>query len=493
MRGWIADFLLSLTAPWYWNARKQWYGVRGRRGQCPCHNESDSGLPGETRCEAVAYWNDPARFARRVCPLLQRNPDGEWRCGAPPEAVRPYWGRLVATWLALVACAVGLTGGAMWGTMRWVGYEVSLRQVFWPSAWGELRAVRADFFVRQAMAHLDAGRLREAIASLGVASEMRPDDYATGMLLAQVNHLVRPESVDLVYRRVYDLHAERREETARAWFRSLLARAQLAPAGELARRRLIESPADWPVWLHGVMAAARWQRDWRSVAALAAEPKVPAPARAVLALEAKVRTAEFADARRLLVGEPLPGEASAVLHRVERLIEFGEPMEALLVLRERSAALPNRDKVRLTLAAHAEARNRAALEREVQALLTRQGAERVAAVTLVAQHLVRFPNPELLDFCYRAASDLPAAGEGGGEAWAALYCAAAIGGRTAWLEEIGSRLGGEAQVRAAARTRVDQIFAGPGASPLALLGVVRPLSLELNYAVLERAEHGGGR
>lgn len=488
MRGWIADFFRTLTAPWYWNARKQWYVVRGRRGQCPCHNESDSGLPGETRCEAVAYWNDPARFARRVCPLLQRNAEGAWRCGVSPEAVRPYWGRVIATWLSLLALVIALIGGAVWGTMRGVGYEVTLRQVFWPRAWRELEAVRAEFFVRQALAELNAGKFREAIAALGVAVEMRPDDYATGMLLAQVNHLVRPESVDLVYRRLYDLHPERRDETARVWFRSMLARAQLASAGELARRRLLEAPGDWPVWLHGVMVAARWQKDWRVVGALAAEEKLPAAARAVLALEARVRAAEFDEARRLLVREPLVRESFAVLHRVERLIEFGEPMEALLVLREGSTVLPTRDQVRLVLAAHAEARNRAALEREVRAMLAREGVERVAAVTLVAQHLVRYPNPELLDLCRETARGLsPGAGGESEDAWAALYSAAALAGRSAWLPEIRAKLGGANQVKPEAEHRLDQIFSAPNVAPQTLLGLVRPMSLELNYALLERA------
>ena len=488
MRGWIADSFRTLTAPWYWNARKQWYALRGRRGQCPCHNESDSGLPGETRCEAVAYWNNPARFARRVCPLLRRTPDGEWRCSVAPEAVRPYWGRLIATWAALAALAVALVGGAVWGTMRGVGYQVSLRQVFWPRAWDELRAVRAEFFVRQAMTHLQTGKFREAIAALGVAAEMRPDDYATGMLLAQVNHLVRPEGVDLLYRRLYELHTDRREETARVWFRSLLARAQVVPAGELARRRLHESPADWPVWLHGVMLAARWQRDWRGVAALAVDDKVPAAARAVLGLEAKVRAAEFGEARRLLTGEPLPRESFAVLHRVERLIEFGEPMEALFVLRDRAAALPNRDRIRLALAAHAEARNRAALEREVRALLARDGPERAAGVALVALHLVRYPHAELLEFCHQAAASLPAGGEGEeGDAWAALYSAAALAGRTAWLPEIRAKLNESGRTPSDVESRLDQIFSAPSLAPQTLLGLVRPMSLELNYALLERA------
>lgn len=485
MLGWTADFFRSLGAPWYWNARKQWFVVRGRRGQCPCHNESDSGRPGETRCEAVVYWNNPRRFARHVCPLLKQNAEGEWRCSVPPERVRTFWVRPVAWYALLGGTSVGLVGGLVWGTMRGVGYEVSPRQILWPRAWSELRGVRADFFVAQARTHLEGGRFREAIAALGVAADLRPEDYETAMLMAQVTHLTRPESVDLVYRRLYEIHPERRSETSRVWFRSLLARGQLGGVAELARRRLMASGEDWAVWAHALMFAERWVGKWEVLEDRLVRDHLPAAARSVLDLEVRIRRAEALEAKRLLVAEPVPQEAFAVVHRAERLVEFGDPMEALLQLKEHRAALPAKDYVRLVLAAHAAARNRAALEREVRGLLARRGAEHAGAVALVAQHLVIYPNAELLDECRAAALLLPAGTEAG-EAWAALYCAAAVAGRSAWLPEISAKFASASEVTRTNQERVDQLIASPNQSPLKLLTVVRPMSIELNYAILER-------
>ncbi|MBA3849602.1 MAG: hypothetical protein C0502_06355 [Opitutus sp.] len=488
MRGRLADLFRGLAAPWYWNARKFLFVARGRRGQCPCQNESDSGLPGETRCEAVTYWVSPRRFARRVCPLLKENAAGEWRCSVRPEEVRPFWVRMLGMDALAVAAAIACVGGGLWVTMRVVGYEVGLRQIFWPPAWSGLRLVRADFFRRQSADFLREGRFREALASLSLASELAPEDYDTGMLLAQVDHLVRPERADFVYRRLYELHPARRAETSRVWLRSLLSRAQMVGAGELARRRLVDSPEEWPVWLHALLTAARWERDYGILEAAARDDQAPAAARALLDFEVRLRRADFGEARRMLVAEPIGATPYAVVHRIERLLEFGDGLEALLLLRERATGLGQRDIVRLTLAAHAVARNRAVLEREVRGLLARRDEEGEVAVNVVALHLVRHPNDALLALCRDAAESW--AREGGGaarhEALAALYCAIAVGGRTEWLPAVRAKFPEADLSSASAQQRIEQVFAQPITSPLMLLGVVRPLSLELNYAILER-------
>lgn len=488
MRGWLADFFRGLGAPWYWNARKAWFVARGRRGQCPCQNASDSGAPGETRCEAVTYWHNPRRFARVVCPLLQENAEGEWRCSARPENVRSFWGRVVVIYAALLALAIGGVGGGIWLTMRHVGYAVSLRQIFWPRAWSELPGVRAEFFRRQAGEHLQQGKFREAIAALTLASELAPGDYTTGMLLAQIDHLARPDQVDLRYRRLYGLHPAHRDETARVWFRSMLARAEMTGVGELAHQRLTGAPAEWPVWLHALLLACRWQQQWTLLEAAAANGQVPAPARAVLELELKIRRGSFSEARRLLIAEAIGPEPYGVLHRIERLVEFGDGFEALQILRERGYELGQRDVVRLTLAAHAVARNRVALEREVRGLLARAGEEGELATAMVGQHLVRYPNEQLLGLCRDAVARWPA-GESASrsDALAAVYCAVAVGGRVDWLPEVRARFPESQLASVTTQQRIEQLFAQPGASPLALLLVVRPVSLELNYALLERA------
>ncbi len=491
MRGWLADYFRSLGTPWVWNARKTFFILRGRRGACPCHDPSDSGLPGETRCEAVAYWNDPARFSRRVCPLLRRNPDGSWRCGARAEEVRAFWLRSLVPWAATLGLIALLAGGGLWGTMRAVGFEVSLRQVFWPPAWRELRGVRAKYFRDQSEAHLAAGRIRDALAALRVANDLGPLDYDTGMLAAQLNHLIRPEQADAEYRRLYDLHPDRRDGTSQVWLRSMLARAHVRGVALLARRRLADAPSEWPVWMHALLVAARAEQRWELLEAAATDPALPAPAREVLALELRIRREDPDTARRTLAALPPPAEPYRALHRIERMVELGDGLEALQALAESGGVLAPRDHVRLALAAHAVARNRAALAREVEALLARPGAEGEAALTLVGLHLVEHPDPLLLEQGRAALLARPARPPTDqGHAAAALYAAAVLDGPRDWIPALRERLPEVDPSSAAGRLRLEEAVATPDGSPLVLLGSARPLSLELNYALLARARRG---
>lgn len=487
MRGWIADYFRSLGAPWYWNVRKALFVRRGRRDLCPCHNPSDSGEAGATRCEAVTYWHSPARFSRHVCPLLKQNAAGEWRCSVGPEGVRTYWWRPVRTYAVTAGLVVGVTGFTIWGTMRAVGFPVSLRQIFWPQAWSELGGVRAEYFRQQSAVYLSDGRFREALAALTLAYEMQPDDYPTAMLLAQINHLVRPEVVDAVYRQIYARHPARRDDTSRVWFRSLLARGQMEGVAELSRRQLVEAPKDWPVWLHGLLFTVRATRDLAPLEATLQDEKVPVAARAALAFELKLRRAEWGAAKTMLTREPLPNDSYLVLQRVERLLEWNDGMEALQVLQEHRALMPQRDYVRLTLAAHAVAKNSATLDREIRGLLSREGDELTAGVTIIGQHLVRFPNYGQLEACREAFRRLPPTATGRADALAALYSAAAVGGRTDWLAELRLQFADAERVSVTVQQKVEQAFAQPDVSPLLLLSVARPLSIELNYAILERA------
>lgn len=488
MNGWLGDFLRTYSAWWYWNTRKSLYVLRGRKGRCPCHNNSDFGAYGDvgyTRCDAVLFWKKPERFSRRVCPLLVKNEKGDWVCGVPAAKVKPFWGRVVKAHVAVVAGSVLIAGFGMWGTMRLSGFHVSLRQVFWPPAWSELRQVRGDYFREQARGAFANAEVAKAVSALLVAREMNPTDYETAMLLAQLYQVVRPELVDGLYLQVQQQHPERAAEVSRVWCRSLLSRAQMQGVAALALTRLEKEPASAAVWTHALVTAARWSRNWSMLKAAAENPKIPAEAREVCALEWQLRTSDPAKAKALLEMQPAPKTPYAALHRVERLIEFNDTVEALEMLRVVRGMLGGRDFARLTLAANASSRPQAWLERENAALLSAHGADAAAAVAIVAQNLIRYPNAGLLTQCHEAFSRLPV-GAVRDEAAAALYCAAALAGRHEWLPEIRKQFTGHDAASLVAQQRIEERLRGKDWSPLFLLTVVRPVSVELNYAILER-------
>ncbi len=485
MKGRIGDLLRTLWAWWYWNARKTIFVARGRTGRCPCHNNSDIGGVDGVRCDAVLFWKDPRRFGKRVCPLLTRNAKGDWICSVPASQVRPFWGRVAISHVGVVAAVVVVSGLIAWGGMRVVGYRVSLRQIFWPRAWSELRQVRADLFREKALAALSAGRSREAITALLVARQINPGDYGSGMMLAQLLHLVQAEAVDAIYAQLLTHHPEQGKETARVWARSMLARANMTGLAGLALARLEAEPDGVPAWTHALITAARWTRNWNMLVAVVDNPKLPAEARTVCALELKLRQTDPARARSILAAAPAPTTPYAALHRVERLVEFRDLFEALDLLAVVRPMLAGRDVVRLTLAAHAAGHNRARLEREIGSLLQARGADAAAVVTILAQHLIRFPDEALLLRCREAFEALPSGGVRD-DAAAALFCAAALAGKIDWLPEVRKQFSGQDEAGLVAQRRIEERLRGKDWTPLFLLSVVRPVSADLNYAVIER-------
>lgn len=489
MRGWFGDLFRTIGALWFWNLRKTVYVVRGRRGDCPCHNPSDSGRPLETRCEAVTYWNQPRRFARRVCPLLVEAEPGVWRCGAHPAEVRPFWWR----WFGWHAGAIGIVslaaGLLLFGTMRVVGFDVTLRQVFWPRAWSELRGVRAEYFRAQAKELFAEGRFREAANSLNVAYEMDPQNYEAGVALTEFYQVGRPELVDNLFRHLMVQHPERRADTAQLWLRSMLGRANLAGVADLAGRQLRRATPETGAWLHALVFVSRLTRRPELLEAVAEDETVPAPVRAALGLEAEVRRLPRSEATERLLRDPLPADLPyARLQRIELLIGLGEAFEALEWLRQGREQMGGRDFARLTLAAHAVARNPVALERDVRFLLEPGQQVNAGGIAVVALHLVRYPEPRLLELCLEALPVLqtlpPEQSVARDRAVAAVYCAAMLGGRRERLAEIRGMLSaGESE-----RTTVtlEEVLVRRNWSPPLLLTLVRPMSLELQYALLER-------
>jgi len=490
MNGWLADLLRTAWALWYWNTRKTLYALRGRRGPCPCHNPSDPGVPLATGCEAVAHWRQPARFQHRVCPRRARIDTGFWVGRVGPEAVRPFWGRAAAQWGGATLALALLAGGGAFATLRAIGYRVSPGQVFWPPRWGEFAAARGELFLRRARADFQAGRVREAIAALRTAQQLDPTNYELGMLLGQFYQAGAPDAADRLYAQLIQVHPGQRNDIARVWFRSLLARGRFADVAALAQRQLAHEPGQAAAWEHALIFAARRLRDPAPLLAAAATPGVPWAEREILRFEARVRQAAPDAARDLLLAAPLPADSAyARVQRTELLTEFGQPGEALRRLAQWRRELGGRDVVRLAFAAYTAAGHAADLEREVALLLAPGKAITPAEITLVAQHLIRHPQPTLLPRLVEAAERLdPLPPEAALEIQLHLLCAVGSNGDLPRLATLRERTLALGLVSHGSLERLQAFFAAPEFERRVetLLPLLQPFALDLTYAMLDR-------
>jgi tetratricopeptide (TPR) repeat protein len=460
-----------------------------RRGQCPCHNPSDSGRARETGCDAILFWHRPERFQRRVCPLLTRSARGEWVCGVGSAQVRPFWGRWWG-WHGAAAALVALTLGlGAWGSLRWVGYRVSLAQVFWPPKWSELSGVRTQFFIEQGKTQYEAGRIREAIASLNVAFARAPDDFAVGMMLAQFYQVGSPEGADRIYAHLAEINEERRNETMRVWFRSLLARGRWEQVADIARRQLVAEPNQANAWTHALVTASRQldRTDWLESAL--ADANVPVGARVVLALELAVRQAADRNAAiaRLAEATVMRVDSYARLHHIGLLVEFGQWQDALRLLSEGRNELTGRDVVRMALASYAVGGDSATLAREVGQLLAPTRNVGVAEVTLLSQHLIRYPDPALAEQLIEAMKRV----ETGPrdtlmESYVNVLCAL---GRARDFDRFAAakaRVAGLEVLPPSAVQRIEKFFFESGAKRAdEILPVLQSFGVEMTYAMLE--------
>ncbi len=489
MKGWLGDLWRTVWALFYWNLRKSVYRLRGRLGQCPCHNPSDSGAPLETGCEAVLGWREPLRF-RRVCPLLAQNARGQWVCSVRPEEVRPFWGRAAALMAGaggVIALVVLLT---VFGLMRGIGYDVSLRQLAWPPAWRELREVRARLFIEQAREAYAAGRVREALGALVVAYEMDPANYSVGMMLAQFYQAGNPSLADTLYGKLLQEHPEHRVETARVWFRSLLARGQLRGIAELARHQLAVEPQQAAAWVHALIFAARHLNDPTILEAAVPTPDLPEAVRDTLRLAFRVLGLPRAEARAALLALPAnPEFLYDRVYRIEALTRLGLADEAFDLLLKSRPLLAGRDVARLAFALYAQRGDTARLEREYDVLLAPGRVLRGHELSLLAIHLVEWPDPQLLAKVCAALPRLESEPiEIQLEAGLAVFCAAGSAGDSDRMAEIQRQLTKTTKIPLTGMNRLGAFFlAERGKARIeSILPQQNSMSLELNYALLNR-------
>lgn len=422
--GWAGDLARLLWGFLDLNIRKTFFRWGRGRVRCPCQHPSDSGRAFETACDAMVSWSSARRF-RRLCPLLRKNPAGEWRCSVNTADVRPFWGRAGA-FFGGAALAIYLSGTlAAFLFFRIVGYPVTYPSVAWPPAWHEINHARAQFFMGKAVRALQGNNPVAAMMALSESYHLDPSNYAVGRMLAQFSQPGWGDTSNSVYLQLMHDHPERRKETASAWFLALLARGDFSTIETLAAERAATDPA----WVNALLFASRRTGD-RDVLRklLKSGDALPLYARQVLTIELQLRAADPGGAQRLL-SRPLPPAPAPYLvyYWIDRQIHAGLADEALIELNGVGKRMEPRDQIELLLETYAAEGWQSIVQGKVDQLLN--ASTNTALIELVCAYLIRHPDPYILERLFAAVYGraLPANSDLLG-AYTSLFCAAGADG-----------------------------------------------------------------
>jgi hypothetical protein len=488
--GWITDVFRLGWGALYWNTRKTWHILNGRRSPCPCQVASDSGLAHQTGCEAVTHFRAPARF-RVVCPLLRRRADGAWVCSVDAPRVRPFWGRAL---LLFSLAGIGSYAAAVlfvFVGLHALGFRPSFRQVVWPGAWPELRVVQSRRYLEQSREARAAGRPGDALLSLAGAYELNPSDYASGLMLAQLLQGAQPVQSDAVFARLYHDHPALRENTGQAWYRALLARGELAAILPLARDRLLASEGSpSPAWTQAFLFACRRVGKPEVIASAVADPRLPAVSRELLVLEQNL--ARQAPAERILAlvdALPAQKDSFAAAYLLRRLLDEQRPDLVLSLLKQAGLPVGDREKPLLRLDAFAALGRDAERAALIRGLLSQPAHP--AVWQLLSAHLIAHPDRDLLRLVAEEhrRDPLPAS-ETSYPSLLSWFAACGVSGDAELLEEA-SRLLAEATARdSRALERARRAFLeAPSSFRLEnVLPLLQPLPIETTYALYARYE-----
>jgi hypothetical protein len=470
-----------------WNWRKSVFRLRRAPAFSPCQHRSDSGRAWETRCEASFGWRDPARF-RRVCPLLQRAPDGSLKCSVNSADVRPFWGRALAFYVGTAVLLYGLAVVAVFGVMRGIGYPVRLTTLAWPPTWGQIDQARSIYFLRRAETAYAAQQINEAVLSLRLAYDYDRRNYAAGLMLATIWQVGRPDASNHLYSRLLAEHPEHRASTAQHWLRATLPRADYVGVERLAAMALQFDPDHAGAWLHALLFAHARTGDHEFLARLSAVPEsLPPGVPAILDFEL-----------RIAAGEP-PGSALADLvrpraatepefvthHQIRRLITLGFPQAALDLITLEVRRLTDYDRIALELEALATLNQRPLRMVAFDNLIGH--SHRLPALELLASHLIRHPDAGLYERWRRQLDLDRIAPEERHRATLTLFCVAGALRDEAQLAALAEDIRTRSGSTYAALADATAFFRAPAAGRLPhLLPLLQPLSLEVNYAMLDR-------
>ena len=488
MTGWITDFFLFWWALLYWNARKTWFRLRGaHRDSCPCQNFSDSGHALDSRCNAIVYWRNPARF-RRVCPLLTETKDG-WRCGVDAERVRPFWGRaLLFGGAALLALYLAGTG-ATYAFLRAANYDTSYLTVVWPPLWSELRGSQEKLYATRAQQALAAGNYAEAILALQMVCEINPRNYAAGITLASLSQVAgQPFIAEHIYARLMHVVPENRPATAQAWVRSLLARADYAQIKPLATAMLSEDSGRREAWLHALLFSARQTRDEAALEAILNTPAdLPDWCTDLIRIELLLLRNRRDQALPLLTRvQGRPGSPYLPYYQADRLMHLGRHEQAGELIDAYGSRLPLEEVAFLRLRLFAANQWTSLMGPEYDNLLSYPMNAHLAAQ--FCAWFIQHPDAAAFSrFADRFQRQGPPLGGDTLPLYHAYYLAAVTCRDPARAERIAATITGFTTADAKALRALAELVAGSGSRhQISQLMPLVPLPVEVIYAILDR-------
>ncbi|HLP26095.1 MAG TPA: hypothetical protein VK477_10475 [Acidobacteriota bacterium] len=417
-----------MGAAFYWNARKTAYVARGRRGRCPCQNDSDIGHRKLVGCDAVLHWNDPSRF-RQVCPLLFGTDEG-WVCSVPASRVRPFWGRVIA-WGGggLVACCLFAVLSVFTFLRTVSDVPVSLAQVGWPPKWPEIRAVQSQRFFRSAIDAFARGRLNEAHLALLSAQQRDPRNYDAALLLAQIAMFQRSVlSSDQQFQRLMREHPAQAARTAVVYHDTLLSLDRMRTLAEFSLVMAKADSARSAIWVRSALLGVR-AVGLAEVAELKeeVEPALAAlapHAQQLLRAEFEWRAGDRASAlRRLRARFNGPLNPFYTRHQVLRLAELGEAAAAQVLWDFYGPPFGEFEQqltqFELAMVARDDGAAEGAFRRLLALPLQEQRIDRIAAALIVHPDAGRF---QQLSARVRRENLLEAASDGAGLWIAGIVC-----------------------------------------------------------------------
>lgn len=426
----------------YWNWKKTRYRLRGGRGRCPCQHPSDSGIVGETGCDASVMWNAPERF-RWVCPLLVRGEHG-CHCSVPAEKVRPFWGRAAAIFLlsALGMYLVAATG--LVAVLRATGMEgLGWSDVAWPGSWETISKSRARYFAVRSGRQLQTADFNGAELSLLSALELDPANYEASLFLAHLKQYQQnyPYS-DYLFRRLIDRDPARAQQTAIAWHDALLVRQRYPELAELSlHMAATRSDQMWP-WIRSALFAVRQGPDAsgfvrRNAAQIDALP--PAVGAIFRAEDIRRRDTPVAAVKLLLEAGAGPLSRILVREYVEQLLRAGERDQAEVFLRLHAGELSPFDRGFVEMRIDQVSGDAALVRRDFEQLL------KLALTPLTRDSLtawlVEYPDLRSFERLDRIVSEKGnQASIEGAEMWVAAMACGAVNEAAFWADFCATRL-----------------------------------------------------